>query len=72
MTYPGMAIFVVFFGISLLDALVGGHWLRAAFWIGMGLVFLVLDRARRGRRVLQSAATGPGDTSHKVPGRANG
>ena len=46
MIHPGMAIFVVFFGISLLEALVGGHWLRAAFWVGMGLVFLVLDRVR--------------------------
>ena len=48
MTYPGMAIFVIFFGISLLEALVGGHWVRAALWLGMGLVFWALDRARRG------------------------
>ena len=46
MKYPGMTIFLLFFGLSLLDALWGGHWLRAAFWIAMGLVFWGLDRRR--------------------------
>jgi len=43
----GVTIFLVFFGISLLDALWGGHWLRAGFWIAMGLAFWALDRVRR-------------------------
>jgi hypothetical protein len=47
MTYPGLTIFVVFFGISLLDALWGGHWVRAVFWIGIGLAFWAFDRVRR-------------------------
>jgi hypothetical protein len=46
---PGLTIFLVFFGISLLDALRGGHWLRAVLWIAMGLAFYALDRVRRGR-----------------------
>ena len=50
MTYPGLTIFVVFFGISLLDALWGGHWVRAAFWIGIGLAFWAFDRVRRGAK----------------------
>lgn len=50
MAYSGMAIFFIFFGISLLDALWGGHWTRAAFWVALGVVFLVLDRSRRARR----------------------
>ena len=50
MANQGLTIFVIFFGISLVDALWGGHWVRAAFWIGIGLVFWGLDRARRESR----------------------
>ena len=39
MKYAGLTIFIVFFGISLLDALWGGNWLRALFWVGIGLLF---------------------------------
>jgi hypothetical protein len=46
---PGLTIFLVFFGISLLDALRGGHWVRALFWIGIGLLFYALDHVRRTR-----------------------
>jgi hypothetical protein len=49
MAYQGITIFVVFFGISLLDALWTGHWARAAFWTAMGLAFWALDRMRRTR-----------------------
>jgi len=47
MMYPGFTIFLVFFGISLLDALWGGHWVRALFWVAIGVLFFVLDRIRR-------------------------
>jgi hypothetical protein len=50
MRYAGVTIFLLFFGISLLDAVAGGHWIRAGFWIGMGIVFWILDRTRRTRR----------------------
>ena len=43
----GLAIFVIFFGISLLDAVSSGQMLRAAFWVGIGLAFWGLDRMRR-------------------------
>jgi hypothetical protein len=49
MKYAGLTIFIVFFGISLLDALWGGNWLRALFWVGIGLTFFALDRVRQGR-----------------------
>lgn len=49
MRRPGLAIFVIFFGVSLLDAIRGGPWYRALFWIAIGLAFLFLDR-RRNRR----------------------
>ena len=47
--YPGLTIFLLFFGVALLDALRGGHWVRALFWIGMGVLFATLERGRRAR-----------------------
>jgi len=47
MANAGLTVFVVFFGISLLDAFWGGHWLRAAFWLAMGIAFWGLARMRR-------------------------
>ena len=44
-----MAVFLLFFGVALLDALRGGHWLRAAFWLLIGLVFLLGDTIRQPR-----------------------
>ena len=44
MVRSGFAIFVLFFGIALLDALRGGEWPRVAFWVLMGLLFWFLDR----------------------------
>jgi hypothetical protein len=38
------AVFLVFFGVSLLDALTSGNFLRAAFWLAIGFVFLSADR----------------------------
>jgi hypothetical protein len=49
MKHAGLTVFILFFGISLLDALGGGHWLRALFWLGMGVVFWGLERERKGR-----------------------
>ena len=33
---PGLTVFILFFGIALLDAVGGGHWARALFWVAMG------------------------------------
>jgi hypothetical protein len=46
MKRSGLAIFVIFFGVSLLDAFRGGPWYRAVFWVAIGLVFLLMDRRR--------------------------
>jgi hypothetical protein len=43
----GFTVFVLFFGIALLDAFRQGAWLRAAFWCAIGLVFLALDSMKR-------------------------
>jgi hypothetical protein len=43
----GFAIFIIFFGISLLEAFKSHNWLMAAFWLGMGLLFVVGDNMRK-------------------------
>jgi hypothetical protein len=35
-----VTVFVLFFGVALLDALRSADLLRAAFWVAIGLVFL--------------------------------
>jgi hypothetical protein len=40
-----VTIFLLFFGLTLLEALETRNWLRAVFWLAMGLVF------SQGRRV---------------------
>jgi hypothetical protein len=48
-------IFIIFFGLSLLDAVRGGHWLRILFWVVMAAGFLLADR----REVAKRAPRGP-------------
>ena len=38
------AVFGLFFGLSLLEAFQAGNWLRAAFWLAIGSVFLYADQ----------------------------
>lgn len=38
-----VAVFLVFFGVALLDAITSGNVLRTAFWIVIGLFFLRAD-----------------------------
>lgn len=49
MANNGLTIFVVFFGIALLDAAGDGQWRQVTFWIAIGLAFVILGRMRRGR-----------------------
>jgi hypothetical protein len=37
-------IFILFFGVALLDAIRGGYWLRVLFWLAVAALFLVVDR----------------------------
>lgn len=44
----GLAIFVLFFGIALVESFLTANLLMILFWVSIGLLFLVLDsRARR-------------------------
>lgn len=40
------AVFVLFFGVATLEAFQTRNWLKAAFWLAIGLVFLVADNLR--------------------------
>ena len=48
-TSTNMTIFVLFFGISLLDAIASHNWARSAFWLLIGLMFLGASRFGRER-----------------------
>jgi len=36
-------VFLLFFGISLLEAFRTRNWLNAAFWVGIAVMFLIAD-----------------------------
>jgi hypothetical protein len=42
-----VTVFLLFFGISLLDAVQSHAWLRAGLWFALGLVFLRADALAR-------------------------
>jgi hypothetical protein len=44
-----VTIFLLFFGLTLLEAVQTRDWLRAVFWLAIGLVFLTADGLRRER-----------------------
>ncbi|MEK6283874.1 MAG: hypothetical protein AABN95_26270 [Acidobacteriota bacterium] len=39
-------VFVLFFGVAMLETFQTRNWLKAAFWLAIGLVFLVADNLR--------------------------
>lgn len=43
MRFAGVAIFVLFFGVSLVDAFANHQWDRAALWLGAGIAFWALE-----------------------------
>ena len=44
MRHEGLIVFLLFFGIALLDAIGAGRWTLALFWVAVGLAFALLDR----------------------------
>lgn len=44
-----VTVFLLFFGLALLDALRSHDWLRSVFWCAIGIVFLRADSLRRER-----------------------
>jgi hypothetical protein len=43
----GFTVFILFFGVSLIEAFETRNWLKAAFWLAIGLVFLLTDNLKR-------------------------
>ncbi len=41
------AVFVLFFGVATLEAFQTQNWLKAIFWLAIGLVFLIADNRRK-------------------------
>jgi len=39
-------VFLLFFGISLLEAFRTRNWLNAAFWVGIAIMFLIADNLK--------------------------
>ncbi len=50
MMRTNLTIFVLFFGIALLDAIRGGNWLRIIFWLVIGALFFLADRREMAKR----------------------
>lgn len=46
----GFTVFLLFFGIALLEALQTHSWIKAAFWVAIGTFFLLADNLKRDDR----------------------
>lgn len=42
----GFAVFILFFGISMIETFRNKNWLMAGFWILAGLIFIYADNVR--------------------------
>jgi hypothetical protein len=40
-------IFILFFGVAVLEAIQSHNWLKSLFWLAIGIVFLVADNLRK-------------------------
>ena len=45
----GFTVFVLFFGVATLEAFQSGNWIKAGFWLAIGIVFLLADNIRKVR-----------------------
>ena len=43
-------VFLIFFGISLLEAFRTRNWINVAFWIGIAIMFLIADGLKPGNK----------------------
>lgn len=41
------AIFLLFFGAGMLEAFQTSNWVKAAFWVVIGFVFLMADNLKK-------------------------
>jgi len=43
-------VFLIFFGVSLLEAFRTRNWINVSFWIGIAVMFLIADGLRPGKK----------------------
>lgn len=41
------AVFLLFFGVAALEAFQTANWAKAAFWVAIGIAFLVADNLKK-------------------------
>lgn len=41
------AVFLLFFGVAALEAFQTRNWIKAAFWVVIGIVFLMSDNLKK-------------------------
>lgn len=44
------AVFLLFFGVAALEAFQTANWAKAAFWVAIGLVFLLADNLNKSEK----------------------
>jgi len=44
------AVFLLFFGVAALEAFQTANWAKTAFWVAIGIVFLVADNIKKNDR----------------------
>jgi hypothetical protein len=44
--FTNLAIFIIFFGIALIEALQKNNWLEAALFLALGIISLFVDMRR--------------------------
>ena len=44
---PNFIIFILFFGIALLEAFQTQNWIKCILWISIGIFFLVADNYKK-------------------------
>jgi len=40
-------VFILFFGVAMLEAFQTRNWVKAGFWLAIGLVFLLADNFKK-------------------------
>lgn len=46
----GFTVFVLFFGVALLEAIKYQHWLSVALWASGAIVFLIMDNMNQRKK----------------------
>jgi len=43
------AVFLLFFGVAALETIQTRNWLKAIFWLAIGVVFLLADNLKKNK-----------------------